>query len=148
MTQIEPLRITFTVACGVDHAFATWTERFALWWPTTHTWTGESDTKVMLEPRLGGRIYERTAAGVEHDWGEIVVWEPPTRLGFLWHMRRARATATDVEITFAPHGADATTVAIVHTGWERLGAEGQEWRDRNHAGWGGVLPRYIAACAR
>ncbi len=45
----------------------------------------------MLETALGGRIYERTPTGVEHEWGEVTVWEPPTRLGYRWHLRRAAA---------------------------------------------------------
>jgi uncharacterized protein YndB with AHSA1/START domain len=73
--------------------------------------------------RAGGRIYERTPAGDEHEWGEVLVWEPPRRLSYLWHLRFDRADATEVEITFTPAG-DRTTVAIVHRGWERLGAKG------------------------
>jgi hypothetical protein len=49
---------------------------------------------------IGGRIYERTRDGTEIDWGEITVWEPPTRLAYRWHIRRDRADATDVEIPF------------------------------------------------
>jgi len=30
------------------------------------------------------------------------MWEPPTRIGYLWHLRRDRADATEVEITFTP----------------------------------------------
>jgi hypothetical protein len=144
---IEPLRLTFTVDCDVEHAFETWTSRIDTWWPKTHSWTGEHDLRVMLEPRLGGRIFERTASGAEHEWGEVTRWEPPSRFAYLWHLRRDRADATDVEITFAGRNDGTTIVEIVHTGWERLGAEGQEWRDRNNAGWSGVLPSYVAACA-
>ncbi|MFI7065170.1 hypothetical protein ACIBL3_29545 [Kribbella sp. NPDC050124] len=32
---------------------------------------------MVLERRLGGRIYERTQAGDEIDWGEITAWDPP-----------------------------------------------------------------------
>jgi len=100
--------------------------------------------EVVLEPRVGGRIFERTRGGDEHDWGEVTAWEPPARLGYLWHLRRDRADATEVEIRFLAHG-DATRVEIEHRGWERLGARGREWRDRNHGGWSTLLPHYVAA---
>jgi hypothetical protein len=35
--MIEPIRLAFEVACGVEHAFATWTERTSTWWPASHT---------------------------------------------------------------------------------------------------------------
>ena len=100
---------------------------------------------VVLEGRIGGRIFERTPGGIEHDWGEVTVWEPPTRLGYLWHLRRDRADATDVEIRFLDRGDGSTRVEIVHSGWERLGAEAETWRDRNHGGWATLLPHFIEA---
>jgi hypothetical protein len=141
---IEPLRLAFDVACPPDHAFRVWTERIAAWWPADHTATGASDLEVVLERRVGGRIFERTAAGGEHEWGEVTLWEPPERFGYLWHLRRDRADATEVEIRFVPAGS-ATRVEIEHRGWERLGAEGREWRDRNMGGWTTLLPHFIRA---
>jgi len=53
--------------------------------------------------------------------------------------------ATHVEITFS--GSErGTTVRIVHSGWERLGAKGSDLRDRNRAGWDGLLPWFVEAC--
>ena len=40
---------------------------------------------------------------------------------------------------------EITRVEIEHRGWERLGAEGQGWRDRNMGGWSTLLPHYIQA---
>ena len=102
--MIEPIRLAFEVACPADHAFAVWTGRIGQWWPADHTVSGEPGLAVVLEPRPGGRIFERTAAGVEHDWGEVTVWEPPSRFVYLWHIRRDRADATEVEIRFAERG--------------------------------------------
>ena len=34
------------------------------------------------------------SSGVEHDWGDVTVWEPPTRLGYTWHLNRDRSDAT------------------------------------------------------
>ncbi|MFL5674127.1 MAG: SRPBCC domain-containing protein [Chloroflexota bacterium] len=145
--MIEPIRLAFEVDCPPDHAFAIWTDRIATWWPADHTVSGLADTTVVLEPRPGGRIFERTAAGIEHEWGEVTVWEPPRRFAYLWHLRRDRADATQVEIRFVPDGRTATRVEIEHTGWEVLGAGGQDWRDRNGGGWASLLPHYVAAVA-
>ncbi|MFL5651348.1 MAG: SRPBCC domain-containing protein, partial [Chloroflexota bacterium] len=135
------------VACSGEHAFRTWTAGIAGWWPADHTVSGSAQATVVLEGRVGGRIYERTADGAEHEWGEVTVWEPPHRLVYLWHLRRDRADATEVEIRFLPQGATATRVEIEHRGWEVLGAAGEDWRDRNHGGWATLLPHYEAAVA-
>jgi uncharacterized protein YndB with AHSA1/START domain len=140
----EPLRMTFTVDCPVAHAFTVWTARIAVWWPADHTVSGVAGLDVVLEPGVGGRIFERTPDGVEHDWGEVTVWEPPHRLGYLWHLRRDRADATQVEITFAERDG-GTLVGIEHRGWDRLGALGPDWREANKSGWSTLLPHYIAA---
>lgn len=143
--MIEPLRLEFEVDCAPAHAFRIWTERIAAWWPADHTVSGTDDATIVLEPRLGGRIFERTAVGIEHDWGEVTIWEPPARLGYLWHLRRSREDATVVQIRFADAGAGRTRVDIEHTGWERLGADAQTWRDRNLGGWSTLLPHFVAA---
>jgi hypothetical protein len=101
--------------------------------------------EVVLEPRLGGRIYERGPDGTESEWGEVTLWEPPGRLGYLWHLRRDRADATDVLITFNGQPDGTTRMEIEHTGWERLGAGGQDWRDRNLGGWTTLFPSYLVA---
>jgi uncharacterized protein YndB with AHSA1/START domain len=141
---IEPIRLTFDVDCTVDHAFDVWTRRIARWWPADHTVSAEDDLEVVLEGRPGGRIFERRSNGLEHDWGAVTIWEPPTRLGYTWHLNRDRSDATDVEIRFLATGS-TTRVEIEHRGWERLGAEGQDWRDRNRGGWATLLPHYVAA---
>lgn len=142
---IEPIRIAFDVDCSPDHAFEVWTARIDRWWPADHTASGDAETHVVLEGRSGGRIFERTAGGAEHDWGEVTIWEAPARLGYLWHLRRDRADATEVEIRFVPSGAAGTRVEIEHRGWERLGAGGEAQRDRNHGGWATLLPHFVAA---
>ena len=143
--MIEPIRIGFDVACPPEHAFAVWTEQISRWWPADHTVTAEAGLSVVLERRPGGRIYERTRSGIEHDWGEVTVWDPPTRLVYLWHLKRDRRQATEVEIRFVGRGKDATRVEIEHRGWESLGADGVDWRDRNRGGWATLLPHFVAA---
>jgi hypothetical protein len=146
---IEPLRLSFVVGCSAEHAFHIWTARIDAWWPADHTVTGtvsgRAKAAITLEPRVGGRIYERAADGTEHDWGEVTVWEPPQRLGYLWHLHRDRSDATDVEIRFVGQADGSTLVDIHHHGWERLGAAGPQWRDLNRMGWQTLVPHYIQA---
>lgn len=141
----EPLRLEFTVGCSPEHAFEMWSTKASLWWPHDHSVSAEPGISVTFEPRAGGRIYERTLAGVEHDWGEVMSWEPPSRITYLWHLARDRSDATEVEVTFRSEG-DATLVTIEHRGWERFGAAGPDLRERNRHGWSGVLSHYKVAC--
>jgi uncharacterized protein YndB with AHSA1/START domain len=140
----EPLTMSFEVACSTEHAFITWTSRISSWWPDDHTVSGQAGLEVVLEPGVGGRIYERTPAGAEHDWGEVTAWEPPGRLAYLWHLRRDRRQATDVEIRFIALAEDRTRVEIEHGGWDRLG-RAADWRDRNRKAWQTLLPHYTTA---
>lgn len=142
----EPLRLDQALACPPDHAFRTWADRFGQWWPPSHTVSGDP-AAIVLEPGVGGRIYERTADGTEVDWGRITDWDPPHGLAYRWHLRRDAADATDVAIRFLPDG-DGTRMEITHTGWERLGAEADTWRDANRGGWSGLLPHFETACNR
>lgn len=143
--MIEPLRISFEVACTPDHAFATWTRRASAWWPPDHTVSHERAAEIVFEPRAGGRIFERTPDGTEIEWGEIIEWDPPRRLRYLWHIATDPQNATDVEIVFRELADSMTRVEIEHGGWDRLGEIGEAWRNANQAGWDGVLPSYKEA---
>jgi len=56
---IEPLTLSFEVACEPAHAFDTWTARFGTWWPRGHTASGHPAAEVVLD-QLG-------LAEVEHN---------------------------------------------------------------------------------
>ncbi len=142
----DPIRISFEVACPVDRAFSIWTADTARWWPSAATVSEAEGVEVIFENRPGGRIFERTPSGEEHDWGWITGWEPPHRLVYQWHIKVDRSDATEVEIRFHPAGERLTRVEIEHRGWERLGARGPGWREVNHGGWSGVLPSFKRAC--
>jgi hypothetical protein len=141
----EPLRLSYEISCPAQHAFEVWTTRLSTWWPKGHSASGDPHTTVLLEPRLGGRIFERLPDGTEIDWGEITLWNPPRQLGYLWHIQRDRSDATQVELTFAEQADGTTQLDVVHSGWERLGAEATSWRDADTNGWNALLPSFLAA---
>ena len=145
--MIEPLRLSFTVACCAADAFDMWTLGTSMWWPREHTISGERDAAVVIEPRLGGRIFERTRSGEEFVWGHITGWQPPHAFTYRWHIGTPPEQATEVEVRFACQDNSTTLVEIEHRGFERLGAEGETRREGNRVGWEAFIPRFAAACA-
>ena len=117
----EPLELTFEVACRPATAFSVWTTRDPCGGRPITPSAANAGSSVVFEEHVGGRIYERTPSGAEHQWGRVTAWEPPFRLAYTWHLRFAPEDATDVEIRFVDAGGDRTRVEIVH---ERLGASG------------------------
>ncbi len=41
---------------------------------------------IFVEPRAGGRWYERNAEGEQCDWGTVLKWDPPHCVCFSWHI--------------------------------------------------------------
>jgi len=78
----------------------------------------------------------------------VTVWQPPTRLSYLWHLGTSSANATEVDIRFVAVGERATRIEIEHSGWERLGQAAGARRDRNTEGWQAVLPRFKAVAEK
>jgi len=139
---MEPIVVEFEVDASPAHAFDVWTTRPTLWWPRSHTVTQDPDLIVVFEPFPGGRVYERGSDGSEHEWGEILVWDPPARVGYLWHLFFDRTEATEITVTFTGT-ATGSRVKLVQTGFERLGDEvGPDRRTRTNRAWLDVTGRY------
>jgi len=143
----EPLVLRYELACAADHAFDVWTQHLGAWWPKGHSASGDPATRVVLEPGVGGRIYERTSDGREIEWGRITMWDPPRRLHYSWHIASDPSEATDVELRFVDLAGGRSRLEIVHTGWDRLGADGSSRRDANTAGWQALVPAFASAVA-
>lgn len=144
----DPIRFDFTVACTAAEAFDTWTRRISIWWPRQHTRSQDRDTTIVIEPRVGGRLFERTSTGEELHWGSVTIWERPERLGYRWHITSPPDEATEVEIHFADIGDGTTEVTILHSGFDRLGAKGPPRRDANLRYWETLIPEFVNACDR
>jgi uncharacterized protein YndB with AHSA1/START domain len=131
----EAIRKTVLVDFAPAEAFELFTNRIASWWPVgTHSYGGDDVTDVLLEPGVGGRLYEVTAAG-EQDWGSVAVWEPPHRVVLDWQIGDARGS--EVEVRFSPEG-PGTRVELEHRGFST-----EDPRDRYESGWDVVLAPFV-----
>ena len=118
-----PIRRSVHVDCPIEEAFRLFTESFGEWWPlASYSVTGEDAASCELEPWHGGKLLERTRWGEEREWGEIVSWEPPSRLEFTWHPHGG-ADGQSVEVEFRVD-AVGTRVTLTHYGWDKAGVAG------------------------
>jgi hypothetical protein len=142
-TETAPIQKTLLVPIPVEKAFALFTSGMDSWWPyESHSIAGEKVETAVLEPREGGRWYERDAEGTEHDWATVTAWDPPTRFVVDWHVS-PEVAGSELEVRFAPEG-DGTRVELEHRGWERCGA-GR--RENYSGGWDFVLGKFETAAA-
>jgi uncharacterized protein YndB with AHSA1/START domain len=149
MSTAEPfdaVRKTILVRCPVEVAFQVWTERIDQWWPKAHSRSGDLGTQIYLEPRAGGRLYERTPDGTEYVWGEVLVWEPPRHLAYHWYLGSSAEQPTRVDVQFSPHAQSGTQVDITHRGPELIGERWARTQERFVTAWEHVLTAYAAAC--
>ena len=142
---VQPVRVAVEVRRGIEEAFGVLTTEITAWWPVaSHSVEPDKVAAVVLEGRLGGRLYERWHDGGQADWGRVLAWEPPTRLVLAWSPNPERTAETEVEIRFTAVGADRTRVELEHRGWERLGELAAQARDSYRDGWPTVLDAYAA----
>ncbi len=85
-SSVPDLHGTATVNLPLQRAFEFFTSAMARWWPNEYH-IGQADmVDTVLEPRVGGRWYERGADGSQCDWGRVLAWEPPDRLVVTWQI--------------------------------------------------------------
>jgi uncharacterized protein YndB with AHSA1/START domain len=141
----EAVRRTILVNCPLEVAFRVWTEQIDRWWPKGHSRSGDLATIVCLEPRVGGRLYERTSDGVEYTWGEVFIWEPPHHLAYHWYLGSSAAQPTRVDVRFSAYADGYTQVAVTHRGPELIGELWVRTNTRFAAAWDNVLAAYTTA---
>ncbi len=137
--RIEPLVKKVVVPGPTGVVFELFTSRIDDWWPrVTHSVGGEEAASVHMDSEVGGRVFEVTRDGVEHEWGRILAWEPAARVAFSWYPGLGAEQATHVEVSFRST-AEGTEVTLVHDGWEARGADSNRMRDGYDTGWDFVL---------
>jgi uncharacterized protein YndB with AHSA1/START domain len=141
---IAPVRKSIHVSVGQARAFEIFTAGLDRWWPKAHHIGPAEPKRVMIEPRVGGRWYERTADGVETAVGHMTVWDPPHRFVMSWEISSewtpSPGGGTEVEVRFIAEGAAVTRVELEHRLFERLGDEGgTKIRDSVERGWPSLL---------
>ncbi|MFI7250286.1 SRPBCC family protein [Micromonospora chalcea] len=138
------------VNAPVEQAFAVFTQRFGDFKPREHNLLGSPIVETVLEPKVGGHIYDRGEDGSECAWARILVFEPPDRLVFswdispAWQLEQDRDNASEVEVRFVAETPQRTRVELEHRNLDRHGPGWESVRDgvAHDDGWPLYLTRY------
>jgi uncharacterized protein YndB with AHSA1/START domain len=155
--MLAPVRYSVTVPLAPEQAFALFTEGFHSWWPGHHIGTADL-AEAVLEPRAGGRYYERGVDGSECDWGRVLTCDPPHRIVVSWQITANGddwvydpdpSRASEFEVTFVPQPDGGTRVELEHRHIERHGegAAGIHAGVSGPGGWPGILENYAKVAA-
>jgi uncharacterized protein YndB with AHSA1/START domain len=148
-TDPNSVRKVLRVQAPQATAWRVFTEKMAAWWPLEHYKIGRvKAVDAIVEPRVGGRWYERGEDGTTCDWGTVLAWEPPARLVLSWDIsadwQPDPALKTEIEIRFVPEGKDSTRVELEHRRLDRYGARRDEMRRifDKEGDWGRLLEMF------
>ena len=148
--QAATIRQEIAVDAPVERAFRVFTEQLDKIKPREHNMLGVDIAETVLEPRAGGRIYDRGTDGSECEWASVIAFEPPGRLVFSWNVSPRwqvepdPARRSEVEVRFIAEGPDRTRVELEHRHLDRHGDGWEGLRDGVAApdGWPLYLQRY------
>ncbi len=121
------VRKSIRVQVPIEQAFSVFVEQMEIWWPAEHHIGEKPFASIIVEPRVGGRWYERDAEGRDCEWGTVRAWDPPRLVTFSWHLgpdwkySADLAKASDVAIRFMSDGSSGTLIELEHSGIERHG---------------------------
>ncbi|MHB8813276.1 MAG: SRPBCC domain-containing protein, partial [Steroidobacteraceae bacterium] len=107
--SIAPVLHSVEVKAPPARAFELFTAHIGKWWPKGKTVAPNPHAEIVMEPRPGGRWYERDAEGNETPWGRVLAWEPPGRVLLGWQLnaqwRYDPDFLTELELSFAAQAA-------------------------------------------
>jgi uncharacterized protein YndB with AHSA1/START domain len=123
------------------------------WWPASHHVGNVPFKDLLIEHWVGGRWYEINVKGEECPWGQVLAWEPPTKVVVSWHLQpdwsfdASLEKASEVALQFISEGPESTRVEFEHRHLEKHGAGWEKLREQagSEGGWPAILDLYVKA---
>jgi len=154
MADIEATAVTtsLVVDAPAERAFAVFAEDMAGWWPPEHHIIEAPLADMVLEPRVGGRIYDVGTDGSGCRWARVLAYEPPNRIVFRWdislqwQVETDHAKTSEVEVRFIAEEPNRTRVELEHRHLDRHGDGWEAMREGigSPDGWSSGLHRFAS----
>lgn len=149
-TNDRTVRRSTVVEAPIQRAFEVYLNMTA-WWPmATHHIGANAPVEVVVDRRVGGRIFERDAEGNENEWGVVLEYHPYDRFVYSWHLQGDFSYdpdvthASEIETRFISETPARTRVEIDHRRIDAHGATARAVFDAvsSSGGWSDLLARY------
>ncbi|KXO98746.1 SRPBCC family protein [Tsukamurella pseudospumae] len=134
-TTDTTVRTDIAVDVPLDYAYRIFTERFDEIKPREHNLLAVPIERTVLEPHVGGTIYDVGTDGSICTWARVLAVDPPNSLTISWdispqwRIEDDLARTSEVEIRFTAESATRTRVQVEHRhldrhgeGWEQAAA--------------------------
>src|SRR4249920_854898 len=125
--KLASARASAVVELEPKSAFDHFTAGMVRWWNRSYTINKSPIAAIVIEPRAGGRWFERGEDGSEVIWGKVLAWEPPGRLVLAWQINADwqydPKLVTKIEVRLVAEG-NGTRVGLEHRNFEQLGEKG------------------------
>jgi uncharacterized protein YndB with AHSA1/START domain len=151
-TDPNSVRKVIKVQAAQAVAWQVFTEQMATWWPLAVYKIGKTNAvDAIIEPRVGGRWFERGDDGSTCDWGRVLIWEPPSRLVLSWDINADfqydPELHTEIEVRFIAENDGLTRVELEHRRLDRFGDRRDEMRTifDQTGDWGQLLASFARA---
>jgi uncharacterized protein YndB with AHSA1/START domain len=140
MTE-DPIVHEYRLRCSPERAFDSYASRIGEWWDPRYTANPDTLESVVIEPRVGGRVYAVHEDTGEDDWGEVTAWVPGRRLVHTFTLAQDPQHASEVAVEFtAGQDGAGCTVRFAHGGWTQANAEVR----KKFSDWPVMLDRFAA----
>ena len=144
--SVAPIVKSVTVKAAPEKTFELFTRQTAKWWKAGQTLGKHPHQDIVIEPKTGGRWFERDAEGNEVQWGKVLAFEPSHRLLLAWQIDKTFKydpdLVTELEITFTPVASGGTIVRLEHRNLERFGEGTEKLVGIIDAGWAAHLTTF------
>jgi hypothetical protein len=117
VSDLGPITHEYLVPCSAADAFDAYTGRIGEWWDPRYTGNAETLETVVIERRVGGRVFARHSDLGVDDWGEVTVWEPGRRVVHTFTLAQDPSHPSQVAVEFVADDAAGCTLRFAHGGW-------------------------------
>lgn len=149
------LHASVIVEVPAEYAFRVFTERFDEVKPHEHNLLPVPIERTVLEPRVGGAVYDIGIDGSSCTWARVLAYDPPHRLVIRWditpqwQIEPDPARTSEVEIRFIAEAPERTRVELEHRLLDRHGPGWEVFTSLETGnGWPLYLDRFRSAAKR